>query len=280
MTRSPRLWLVLGLCSFILTVAAAPIMDDVSGSDPAEAQLVSHTAKDPSSSAPALSQQLSTYWSPRILQWESLIVEEADHRALDPDFLASLVWMESRGDSQAVGPVGSVGLMQVMPKETGFSWRPSRAELLDPGTNLFWGTRTLATVIQQGNGDVFNALAAYNGGWEQIMYRAPKIFATTILRDYANAVAVRHSLRGLGDWRAVFAPIDSGIRGPIWVADATREDVYLFGNVNWVPEGYPLIPENVPPTAVVAQCRDAEGAPYAVGVWYFLIRQNTWYIDK
>ncbi|MCD6285279.1 MAG: transglycosylase SLT domain-containing protein, partial [Anaerolineae bacterium] len=171
------------------------------------------------------SSDLSRYWSPRVQQWESLIVQEAERRQLDSDLLASLVWMESRGDAVAVGPVGAVGLMQVMPREAGFAWRPTHDELLDPETNLFWGTRTLATVVKQGEGDIFNALAAYNGGWAQIMYRGPKRFATTILQDYAHAVAARHGLDDDG-WVAFFA-VDQGlIAGPIWVADADRGDVY------------------------------------------------------
>ena len=161
---------------------------------------------------------LSSYWHKKIQRWDSLIIQAADNRQLDPDFLASLVWMESRGDPYAVGPVGAVGLMQVMPKEAGFTWRPSRDVLVDPSINLSWGSRTLATVISQGRGDVFNALAAYNGGWDQIMYRGPTIFATSILRDYANAVALRYNIKG--QWIAFFARKDIGIQGPIWIADS------------------------------------------------------------
>ena len=272
-----RRWLWLGLCALVFNIAAAPILDEAVDPQAGEVKSLPRPAAAPTPEAMP-TPTLSTYWSPRVRQWDTLIIQEAERRGLDPDFLASLVWMESRGDSQAIGPVGSVGLMQVMPKEAGFSWRPSRAELLDPTTNLFWGTRTLATVIHQGNGDVFNALAAYNGGWEQIMYRAPKFFATTILRDYVNAVALRHELRGQGEWRAMFAVIRSEIGGPIWVADSAREDVYLFGDQNWVPEGYPLIPEDVPPTAMVARCTDADGNPYSVGVWFYLARQDDWFV--
>jgi len=261
----------------VFNVAAAPILDEAVDPQAGEVKSLPRPAAVPIPEAMP-TPTLSTYWSPRVRQWDTLIIQEAERRGLDPDFLASLVWMESRGDSQAIGPVGSVGLMQVMPKEAGFSWRPSRAELLDPTTNLFWGTRTLATVIHQGDGDVFNALAAYNGGWEQIMYRAPKFFATTILRDYVNAVALRHELRGQGEWRAMFAVSRSEIGGPIWVADSAREDVYLFGDQNWVPEGYPLIPEDVPPTAIVARCTDADGNPYSVGVWFYLARQDDWFV--
>jgi hypothetical protein len=211
-----------------------------------------------------------------VLRWSDLIIQEADRRNLDPDFLASLVWMESRGDSNAVGPVGAVGLMQVMPKEAGFSWRPSQETLMDPGTNLFWGTRTLATVIRQGKGDIFNALAAYNGGWDQIMYRGPKLFATKILRDYAHAVARRHGLEK--GWSAVFAVRRPDIGGPMWVADASRDDVYPYGEDNVTPEGGPLVPD-VSPTSVLASCYDEEvGGSCEVGVWIFDETSQQWVV--
>ncbi|MFP4345897.1 MAG: lytic transglycosylase domain-containing protein [Anaerolineales bacterium] len=219
---------------------------------------------------------ISPYWHPRVQQWNALILEEAQSRSLDPDFLASLLWMESRGYHDAVGPVGAVGLMQVMPKEAGFTWRPSRDLLFDPAVNLFWGTRTLATVVHQGQGDIFNALAAYNGGWEQIQYRGPRIFATTILRDYARAVALRHGLRPSDEWVALFAVRGVRTNGPIWVADSSRDDVYFYSRENWVPEGYPLIPEHLPPVSIVARCEKEDGRTYDVGIWLYLEREGEW----
>lgn len=217
---------------------------------------------------------LSSYWSVKILRWETLIVQEANRRSLDPDFVASLVWQESRGEPDAMGPGGSVGLMQIMPKEAGFSWRPSKEVLVDPAANLLWGTRTLSIIIKQGDGDVFNALAAYNGGWEQTDSRRPRIFATTILRDYAHAVASRCGTSGR--WVAFFAVKGSYVHGPIWVADSARSDVYYYGQTNALPDGTPLI-ANVSPTSIVARFTSEEtGAPLSVGLWLYNVAQNTW----
>ncbi len=219
-------------------------------------------------------ESLSHYWHAKVLRWESLIVQEATRRKLDPDFVASLVWMESRGDANAVGPVGSVGLMQVMPKEAGFTWRPTREELLNPYTNLFWGTRTLATVIQQGDGDVFSALAAYNGGWEKVSSRVPRAFAATILHDYARAVAARHSVEGA--WSAFVAIQDNELHGPIWVTNADSSDVYHYADVNVTPEGNALIPA-VAPTSVLASCIDPDtGLAYTVGIWLYCLDSRQW----
>lgn len=217
---------------------------------------------------------LSDYWSYKVRRWDTMIIQEARRRSLDPDFLASLVWMESRGDHEAVGPVGAVGLMQVMSREAGFEWRPSAAELMDPAINLFWGTRTLSTVIGQGQGDIFNALAAYNGGWDQIMYRGPTIFATTILRDYAHAVASREGVSE--DWLGLYAVYEHSVRGPIYVVDSSREDVYLSRNENVLPDGTLLIP-NILPTAWVAACEDDEtGRVFEVGLWLYHPAKDAW----
>ena len=173
-----------------------------------------------------------------------------------------------------MGPAGAVGLMQIMPKEAGFSWRPSEDDLLDPSANLYWGTRTLATVIRQGHGDVFSALAAYNGGWDRTMLRGPRMFATTILRDYARAVASREGVEGA--WSAFLAVQDATLHGPIWVSDSDREDVYFYGDGNVTPEGGSLIPD-IAPTGALANCYDEEsGAVFSVGVWVYSVEQQAW----
>lgn len=219
---------------------------------------------------------LSPYWNYKVQRWDWLIQQEAERRSLDPDFLAALIWQESRGNADAIGPGGSVGLMQVMPYEAGFTWRPTRDELTDPWLNLFWGTRTLTIIIQQGRGDIFNSLAAYNAGWDQIHLRRPRYFATTILRDYARAVVLRRGLEETAHWTAYFAVLAPALRGPIWIADSARDDVFYFGERNQTPEGAMVIPETTPPTALVAQWTEDDGAVYQVGLWLYLENQGQW----
>lgn len=255
------------VCALVVVLAGLGVAETGMARDAQPVGALSTTDQDDRES-------LSPYWHKKVLRWESLIVQEADRRKLDPDFVASLVWMESRGDANAVGPVGSVGLMQVMPREAGFTWRPTRAELLNPYTNLFWGTRTLATVIQQGDGDVFSALAAYNGGWEKVSSRVPRAFAATVLHDYARAVAVRHGIDGA--WSAFIAIQDNELHGPIWVTNADSSDVYHYADANVTPEGNVLIP-GVAPTSVLAACVDPDtGLAYTVGIWLYCSDSGQW----
>ena len=151
---------------------------------------------------------LSAYWPYSVLRWESIIVPYAEERNLDPDFIAAVIWKESKGNPKARSIVGAVGLMQLMPS----AWRPSPEKLEEPSTNLFWGARALAHTIRDGNGDLYYSLAAYNGGWNQIHLRVTRRYATEVLDCYARAIAVKYDLPENGHWLAVFAT--DGAAGP------------------------------------------------------------------
>ncbi len=213
---------------------------------------------------------LSPYWRSQMQRWTPLITQEAQRREFDPDFVAALIWKESRGDPNAIGPAGSVGLMQVMPKEAGFSWRPTTAALLDPSLNVAWGTRTLSIIVGQGKGDLYAALAAYNGGWARSTYRGPTAFAASILLDYASAVAVRHGV--VGAWTAYLAAPGEVITGPVYRIDpeartVTRQDV--DGADHAIPP--------IPPVVRAAHVVDEEAAAtYTVGLWMFSEDEQSW----
>ncbi|MGD1997220.1 MAG: transglycosylase SLT domain-containing protein [Anaerolineae bacterium] len=159
--------------------------------------------------SPSTITQLSPYWGHAIQRWEPIIVEEAHRRGLDPDLIAAVIWKESLGRPYARGPAGAVGLMMVMPKEAGFPWRPTARGLENPHLNVFWGTRTLSIILGQSHGDLYSALAAYNGGWGQIHLSGPRRYAEGVLSFYARALALRYGLPPEGHWVATVAALDS-----------------------------------------------------------------------
>lgn len=163
----------------------------------------------PASDSPSV---LSPYWPPAVTRWEPIILEESARRGIDPDLIAAVIWTESLGRPYLHSPAGAVGLMGLMPKEKGFSWRPSAQELEDPDLNVFWGTRTLSIVIRQARGDLYLALAAYNGGWEQVHLSNTRRYAEETLMHYARAVAVRMGLPANGPWVATLAVVDPRAR--------------------------------------------------------------------
>jgi len=136
---------------------------------------------------------ISPFWGGAISQWDWWIVHWAQKRELDPDLVAAVIRKESIGRVDAEGPYGAVGLMMVLPaEESGLSWRPSAKELKQPGLNLQWGTGILKEIIRESGGDLLTALAAYNGGWEQLYLASTERFAHSVLTYYAYAIAARH----------------------------------------------------------------------------------------
>jgi hypothetical protein len=137
---------------------------------------------------------LSPYWGPNIQQWSDYIAILSAAYGFHPDFIAAVIRHESDGDHKVVSYMGAVGLMGIMPAGPGLEWRPSPEELLTPTINLRWGMAILSTIMRQSGGDVYAALAAYNGGWDQISSRGPRDYAAGVLDSFARAVVVRHGL--------------------------------------------------------------------------------------
>lgn len=134
---------------------------------------------------------LSPYWEPAIQRRAGLISALSEVYGFHPDFIAAVIQHESRND-QPIARLGAVGLMDV--PAAGPAWRPSSEAMLLPSTNLRWGITILAYVVQQSGGDLFTALAAYNGGWQHVNSRLPREYAAAVLDSYARALLVRAGL--------------------------------------------------------------------------------------
>lgn len=90
----------------------------------------------------------------------------AEATALDPLFVASVVFVESKFRSRAISKSGAVGLMQLMPataNEVAEDHGIPRVDLLDPSANATLGALYLKTLIAEFE-DTKIGLAAYNGG--------------------------------------------------------------------------------------------------------------------
>lgn len=137
---------------------------------------------------------LAPTWNDTIRQWAPQIEEMAQRYHLDPDLIAAVIHEESNGHVDVVSRVGAVGLMGVMPARPGLEWRPSSEALMDPERNLRWGVAILTEIIRQSGGDIYAALAAYSGGWEQVESRVPQEYAANVLDNYGRAVAARNGV--------------------------------------------------------------------------------------
>jgi hypothetical protein len=132
---------------------------------------------------------LSPFWGPSIQSWAGYIAALSEAYGFHPDFIAAVMEHETDGENRTAGGRKTVGLMTVM--GSGPDWQSSSEELLAPIANLRWGMAVLAYVVQRSGGDLYTALAAYNGGWEHVDGRAPREYAARVLDSYGRALIAR-----------------------------------------------------------------------------------------
>jgi len=238
------------------------------------AVVLTHTVPAAASYLPdtvAEDDRISPFWGGAISQWNRAIVYWAAERELDADLVAAVVRSESIGQANAEGPSGAVGLMMVLPAEiSGLSWRPSAEELRQPNVNLRWGTGILKQILRDSGGDLFKALAAYNGGWEQTDIPSTKQYAQTVLGFYASAIAARHgySYQESKSWTMVFMTrIDGHITKMKAHSSSDNPQPCFEGAIGFRR----LFPEMVTaPRTKVTQFTNQEGREVTVDAWLFV----------
>ncbi len=126
-------------------------------------------------------------------------VQQASRRdGIHPMAILAIIQVESRFDPQATSPDGAMGLMQIsaatgraLAEQMGIPWT-SDDQLFDPVTNVLLGTRYLASLLEQFQGDMDAALAAFNCGPGRVAARLGR----------TGQVPLRYSDRV---WDALFA---------------------------------------------------------------------------
>ncbi len=112
------------------------------------------------------------YWYP--LEYEEFIVASSADNGLDPALVASVINEESGFDPASSSDAGALGLMQLMPDTA--NWIAGKTggtgfaitDLDDPRVNIAYGTWYLAYLLDRYDGSEVLALAAYNGGVENV----------------------------------------------------------------------------------------------------------------
>lgn len=105
------------------------------------------------------------------LEYRDLIKKYSKDWALDPNFVAGVIYSESHFNADATSPCGARGLMQIMP-QTGLgiarqfheegSYSPDK--LYDPATNIKYGCWYLRDLMFKYKDNKSLVLVAYNGG--------------------------------------------------------------------------------------------------------------------
>lgn len=167
-----------------------------------------------SSKPPKTSRQVETFRFPCYasdttcsgrLDWEKVpldnrafaseIREAARLHRVDEALIRAVIHAESAYQSDALSPKGAQGLMQLMPATQQELEIP---DAFDPALNIEGGTRYLAGLLEQFDGDVELASAAYNAGPGAVQrYRGVPPFLET--REYVKRVKILHRRYRLSD---------------------------------------------------------------------------------
>lgn len=141
------------------------------------------------------------------LEYRSTLFARSQENGLDPWLVAAVIRNESRFRPDATSAQGARGLMQIMPETGEWAARqlgiPFSPDLLyDPDYNIRLGCWYLASLKQEFGGETAMALAAYNGGrnnvrqwleerrWtgehhtlEQIPFKETRTYVANVLKD-------------------------------------------------------------------------------------------------
>lgn len=137
--------------------------------------------------------------------YSDLINQAAQENGFHPLFLFSVVRQESLFESFANSSAAAGGLMQIIPstgesiaKNLGWPKNYSASDLFRPVVSIRLGTYYLAAQRSSFDGDLYAALAAYNGGpgnsaeWKKLSQGDPDLFVEVIryseTRDYIRMI--------------------------------------------------------------------------------------------
>ena len=119
--------------------------------------------------------------------YDDLIASAASQQAMDPMLLKSVMLVESGFNPRAVSRKGALGLMQLMPA-TARTY--GVRNVMDARENITGGARYLNYLLNLYNGDLENALAAYNAGEAAVeKYRGIPPYDETVLYVHKTLTA-------------------------------------------------------------------------------------------
>lgn len=134
----------------------------------------------------------------------------AEH-GLDSALIRAVIQAESNFNHRAISRKGAQGLMQLMPSTI---WRHSVGDAYDPHENIGAGVRHLRQLLDQFQGDLRLALAAYNAGENAVLrYRGVPPYPET--RDYVTKVLrLYRQMRGERSRNGVVRTVSRAVAPP------------------------------------------------------------------
>ena len=156
--KNPASWITTAI--MVLVILGTPLYEGLTLAKPEPGEPVLSQTKTMSEKTLPLVQGMETE-----LLYHSIIIEAANRYQVDPAIVKAIIMAESSYNPKAVSKKGAKGLMQLMPK--------TAAELgvkdsFNPVYNINGGVRYYKKMLNQFNGDVKLALAAYNAGSRKV----------------------------------------------------------------------------------------------------------------
>ena len=121
-----------------------------------------------------------------------IINDAAAQYGVDPNLIAAVAFKESRYNPNAVSRIGAEGIMQLKPKTARYL---GVTNSFDARQNVFGGVKYLRKLLDQFDGNVEYALAAYNAGPTLVAKVGPNAteeateYVATITKYYRAALA-------------------------------------------------------------------------------------------
>jgi soluble lytic murein transglycosylase-like protein len=117
-----------------------------------------------------------------------LILQAANRHKIDPDLVRAIIMAESSYNPKAISKKGARGLMQLMPRT---AEALGIEDVFDPEHNINAGVKYFKQLLNQFNGDIKLALAAYNAGSGNVRryqgippFKATKIYVKKVFEYY------------------------------------------------------------------------------------------------
>lgn len=120
--------------------------------------------------------------------FQSIIMEAATRYEVEPEIVKAIIMAESSYNPFAVSERGAIGLMQLMPETAA---EMGVTDSFDPHHNIHGGVRYFRFLLNQFDGDLKLALAAYNAGITRVReydgippFRATEYYVRRVLSYY------------------------------------------------------------------------------------------------
>jgi hypothetical protein len=117
-----------------------------------------------------------------------VVLDASVRHGIDPDFVRSVIKVESNFKPRAVSRKGAQGLMQLMPQTAA---KLGVTDAFDPQANVEAGVTHLSYLLDLYHNDVIKALAAYNAGERRVdqykgvpPYNETRRYVNNIVRDF------------------------------------------------------------------------------------------------